>query len=79
MTTDPITVIDIDEGCTRDWQGPCSGEVFIRTSQSGLTVAPICEGHAAELEQTLNGIANRYPEINHPELCGCYGCSDGSY
>lgn len=75
---EPITVIEGDT-CTRNYDGPCRGEVFNRTSRSGLTVAPICERHAAELEQRLDGVADRYPEINHPELCGCYGCSEGSY
>lgn len=76
---DPITVIEGDT-CTRGYDGSqCSGEVFDRTSRSGLTVAPICEGHAAELDATLDGIAERYPEINHPAGCYCYGCSEGSY
>jgi hypothetical protein len=77
--TEPMTIIEGDT-CTRDYEDtPCSGEVFDRVSRSGLTRAPICEGHAAELEQRLDGIANRYPEINHPGGCGCYGCSEGSY
>lgn len=74
------TMIIEGDTCGRGYDGsPCSGEVFMRTSRSGLTVAPICEGHAQELDRTLDGIANRYPEINHPGGCGCYGCSEGSY
>lgn len=79
--TEPITVIDIDEGCTRAdyYQTPCSGEVFIRTSQSGLTQAPICEGHAARLEDDLLGIGQRYPEIYHSTGCLCTGCTGPDY
>jgi hypothetical protein len=66
--------------CSRSYDDdPCQGEVFQRTSRSGLTVSMICEHHASELEATLDGIAERYPEINHPEGCGCWGCSEGSY
>jgi hypothetical protein len=65
------------ETCGREGDGtPCSGPLFDRVSRSGLTVSTICEGHAAELEQRLDGIAERYPEINHPEFCDCHGCRD---
>jgi hypothetical protein len=68
------------ETCGREGDGtPCSGPLFDRVSRSGLTVSTICEGHAAELEQRLDGIAERYPEVNHPYGCTCYGCSDGSW
>ncbi len=77
--SDYVTVIEGDT-CSRDYQDtPCRGEVFDRVSRSGLTVAPICEGHAEELDRVLDGITNRYPEVNHPGGCGCYGCSEGSY
>ncbi len=66
------------EGCSRDYLGPCEGSLFIRLSRSGMTSSTICEGHARQLEDELDGIAKRYPEINHPDGCGCYGCSDGS-
>lgn len=64
--------------CSR---GPeeCAGELFERTSRSGLTTSTICEAHAAELEASLDRIAERYPEVNHPDGCGCWGCSEGSY
>jgi hypothetical protein len=66
--------------CSREYyDSPCEGEVFVRTSRSGLTEAWICEGHAAELEASLDAIEQRYPEVNHPDGCGCYGCSDGSW
>lgn len=71
-----ITEIELEEGCTRAHQSACEGETFLRTSRSGLTVAPICEGHAAELERDLDAVAERYPEVNHPEFCDCHGCRD---
>jgi hypothetical protein len=58
---------------------PCSGDLFSRYSRSGLTASTICEGHATELEAQLDRVAERYPEVNHPDGCGCYGCSEGSY
>lgn len=65
--------------CSRSDVSPCRGEVFARVSRSGLTRSWICEGHAADLERSLDRIAARYPEVNHPDGCGCYGCSDGSW
>jgi hypothetical protein len=67
--------------CSRSYQflTPCSGELFDRVSRSGYTVSTICEGHAAELEAELDAVARRYPEVNHPDGCTCWGCSDGSY
>lgn len=65
--------------CSRAWEGPCEGELFTRVSRSGLTASTICEGHAGELEASLDAIAERYPEVNHPEFCDCWGCSEGSY
>jgi hypothetical protein len=66
--------------CTRSYEGsPCQGEVFERVSRSGLTRSMICVGHAEELDRALDKIEERYPEINHPEGCTCYGCSDGSW
>ena len=67
--------------CSRSYQfdTPCSGELFDRVSRSGLTVSTICERHAAELEAELDSVADRYPEVNHPYNCTCWGCSDGSY
>lgn len=75
--TEPMTVIDIDEGCTRAdyFQTPCEGEVFLRTSASGLTVAPICPKHAGALEDQLRGIGRRYPEVYHVDGCLCGGCT----
>lgn len=66
------------ETCTRGPEG-CGGTVFMRTSRSGLTTAAICETHAERLERDLDAIERRYPEVNHPEGCGCWGCSEGSY
>lgn len=66
--------------CSRAWEGEeCQGELITRVSRSGLTVSTICEFHAGELESRLDAIAERYPEVNHPYGCGCWGCSDGSY
>jgi hypothetical protein len=66
--------------CSRNWYAtPCGGEEFTRWSRSGLTSSIICEAHAMELEAELDGIARRYPEVNHPDGCSCWGCSDGSY
>lgn len=65
--------------CSRSHEGECSGELFERVSRSGLTVSTICAGHAAALENALDRVAERYPEVNHPDGCGCWGCSDGSY
>lgn len=61
--------------CTRGPEG-CGGEVFLRTSRSGCTTAPICARHAEELEAALDDVARRYPEVNHPEFCLCPGCRD---
>lgn len=58
---------------------PCMGETFWRTSRSGITVSGICERHADELERGLDDIERRYPEVNHPDSCSCWGCSEGSY
>lgn len=75
-----MTVEHWEMVCSRETStSPCGGDVFLRTSRSGLTTAPICEKHAAELDERLDAIERRYPEINHPDGCGCYGCSDGSY
>lgn len=71
---------EVEETCSRDHEdGPCQGELFVRVSRSGLTSSTICEFHAGELERSLDAIAERYPEVNHPEFCDCWGCSDGSY
>lgn len=64
--------------CSRRHDGECRGDLFERTSRSGLTVSTICEKHADELERRLDSIERRYPEINHPDGCPCYGCSEGS-
>lgn len=69
----------MSEQCGRRWDGPCAGEVLLRVSRSGLTQSWICERHAAALERRLDAVAERYPEVNHPESCGCWGCSEGSY
>lgn len=75
-----MTEIPLEDGCSRGHAGdPCQGEVFLRVSRSGLTSAPICEYHAGELERTLDGIAERYPEVNHQEWCNCRGCEEGSW
>lgn len=64
--------------CSRGPEG-CRGDVFMRTSRSGLTRSFICQGHSEELERALDAIAYRYPEINHPEYCGCHGCTGDPY
>lgn len=76
--TSPIE-IETEGRCVREGDGPCFGERFSRTSSSGLTVATYCERHALVLDAQLAKIAERYPEINHPDGCGCWGCSEGSY
>lgn len=69
-----------DMTCSRDdGTGGCGGEVFWRISRSGLTGSWMCERHALDLDARLDGIAERYPEVNHPNGCTCWGCSDGSY
>jgi len=73
MTETPL-VLEGEE-CTRGPEG-CGGNVFMRTSRSGLTVAPICEQHCVELETRLDEVAQRYPEVNHPDGCLCRGCID---
>lgn len=68
------------EECSRAYQeGECQGELITRVSRSGLTVSTICEYHNGVLEASLDRIAERYPEVNHPDGCTCWGCSDGSY
>lgn len=69
---------DIHE-CSRSWEGPCQGPLEVYTSHSGITRSWMCEGHIWALEDRLAEIAQRYPEVNHPEGCGCWGCSEGSY
>jgi hypothetical protein len=66
---------DEDRICHRGPEG-CAGEVFARTSQSGLTRAWICERHAELLEGDLRAVASRYPEVDHPDQCQCHGCRD---
>jgi len=71
---------ELEETCSRDHEdGPCQGELFVRVSRTGLTASTICEFHAGELERSLDSIAERYPEVNHPDGCGCWGCSEGSW
>lgn len=65
---------DIKE-CSRDHDGQCDGELILRTSRSGLTRSWICEHHLRELDERLDAIEQRYPEIHHPEHCGCRGCN----
>ena len=68
------------ETCSRSYyESECEGALFTRYSRSGLTSSTICEYHARELEEELDAIERRYPEVNHPDGCGCWGCSDGSY
>ena len=76
---DPADLAEVPQ-CDR-WtdDNPCMGEVYWRMSRSGLTIAGICELHDAQLAESLDAIATRYPEINHPDGCGCYGCSEGSW
>jgi len=72
--------IDLHE-CSREghYGIACSGDLILQVSRSGLTRSWICEDHAIALDEKLDSIERRYPEINHPEYCGCYGCSEGSY
>jgi hypothetical protein len=74
-----MTYLDLtdntEQECDRGPEG-CSGEVFARTSRSGLTRSWICEQHADQLERSLDAVAERYPEVNHPEYCMCPGCRD---
>lgn len=60
--------------CDRSWgDSPCEGELIQRSSAGGLLTAT-CEKHLMELEKLLAGIADRYPEVHHPEYCTCSGC-----
>lgn len=65
--------------CHHDYKSYCSGEVIMYTSQSGMTMYPLCERHDSEHAVAMRKIARRYPEVNHPEVCGCWGCSEDSY
>jgi hypothetical protein len=56
----------------------CEGELTYRVTAGGCP-SYICGAHRDELEERLEAIARRYPEVNHPEYCGCYGCSEGSW
>ena len=67
-----------EEECDRTWDGDCEGDLVSRTTAGGFHTYT-CEGHLRALQATLDDIAQRYPEINHPEYCTCYGCSEGSY
>lgn len=69
-----------EKRCTRRHEPEeCGGELILRVSRSGLTQAWICEDHLDDLEARLDDIERRYPEVNHPDGCDCWGCSDGSY
>lgn len=68
------------EECSRNYElSACDGELFVRTSRTGLTTSTICEGHADELELSLDAIAERYPEMNHHPDCSCHGCTGNPY
>lgn len=67
-----------EEECDRAWQGECGGDLIARTTAGGFATFT-CIHHLELLQESLDAIAERYPEINHPEYCTCYGCSDGSY
>lgn len=70
---------DEDAECDRTWTGTrCGGEIVPRTTAGGFRTYT-CEYHLCELDEQLQQIADRYPEINHPASCTCWGCSDGSY
>ena len=61
--------------CDRSWQPtPCDGDLIERTSAGGFITAT-CEHHLFELEDALAGIAERYPEVHHPNGCLCSGCT----
>ena len=60
--------------CDRSWiDSPCGGELIERSSAGGFLTAT-CEKHLYELEEVLAGIADRYPEVHHPNYCTCSGC-----
>ena len=62
----------VEGECSRSWEStPCGGELIERLSRSGLTLTTMCENHAYLLEDALDKIENRYPEIHHPEGCPC--------
>ena len=64
--------------CDRAWIGDCSGDIIPRITAGGSRTFT-CEEHLAQLQEVLAGIAERYPEVNHPDVCGCYGCGEGSW
>lgn len=72
--------MSIEQECDREWDDrvSCSGPLVHRTTSGGFSQM-ICVGHRDALEDNLAQIAERYPEINHPDGCSCWGCSDGSY
>lgn len=79
MYADEVMDVTGDE-CSRAGDGfACEGKLVDRVSRSGLTVSTMCEGHMWSLEEKLDDVARRYPEVNHPYGCTCYGCSDGSW
>jgi hypothetical protein len=68
------------ETCSRSYEdSECGGDLFERVSRSGCTDSTICERHAEILDDALDAIERRYPEVNHSDGCGCWGCSEGSY
>lgn len=69
---------DQPTSCSRSWMGGCDGDLIFRTTSGGFP-DQMCEMHLMELQDSLDATAERYPEINHPEGCWCYGCSEGSY
>ena len=69
------------EECGRKGVDPdiqCGGCITYRQTSGGFP-SFICDTHRNDLEKRLYAIASRYPEVDHPEVCGCYGCSEGSW
>ena len=76
MCWEPLTEHD----CSRKGDDTeCGGKVVFRRSRSGLTTSWMCEAHITALDDVLDGIERRYPEMLHPDGCSCWGCSEGSY
>jgi hypothetical protein len=63
-----------DEQCDRSWEDThCGGEIIQRVTAGG-SLSYTCEAHLEALQQTLDAIADRYPEMYHQQWCECSGC-----
>lgn len=65
----------MDEDTCIDGPEGCSGETLYRMSLSGTWQSyPRCDHHWYLRTEQQHELAERYPEMYHPEYCTCPGC-----